>query len=50
LEEFAIFIFDVYYIKVRAKFFLTARERERLSMCQIIVKKFYHLERAHYGF
>ena len=41
LKEFAIFVFDAYYINVCVKFddfFLTARERKSLPMCQLSKK------------
>lgn len=38
LQEFAMFVFDAYYINLCVKFddiFLTASERKGLSMCQL---------------
>ena len=47
-EEFANFVFDAYYTNVGMKFddfYLAARKREILSMCQFS-KKIHPLERA----
>ena len=52
MEEFAILIFDTYYINVGLKFddfFLRARERKK-PIHVPIAKKIHRLERAQYAF